>query len=79
MRNTRQIFLRLFIYLAGIIILALGIVLNTKTNMGVSAIISVPFSIAAVWGINLGVMTFFFYVFCIFMQWVLDLEEFWNP
>ena len=74
MRNTRQTFLRLFIYLAGIIILALGIVLNTKTNMGVSAIISVPFSIAAVWGINLGVMTFFFYVFCIFMQWVLAVS-----
>ena len=76
MRNARQTFLRLFIYLAGIIILAFGIVLNTKTNMGVSAIISVPFSIAAVWGINLGVMTFFFYVFCIFMQWVLDRKNF---
>lgn len=54
MRNARQTFLRLFIYLAGIIILAFGIVLNTKTNMGVSAIISVPFPLprcgGSTWG-----------------------------
>lgn len=33
------------IYLIGIVILALGITMNTKTNLGVSPIISIPYNI----------------------------------
>ena len=34
--------LRIALYLIGIMVLALGITLNTKTNLGVSPIISMP-------------------------------------
>ena len=36
--------LRIALYLVGIIVLALGITLKTKTNLGVSPIISIPVS-----------------------------------
>ena len=37
--------LRIALYLVGIIVLALGITLNTKTNLGVSPIISIPYAV----------------------------------
>ena len=40
--------LRIALYLVGIIVLALGITLNTKTNLGVSPIISMPYAVAQI-------------------------------
>lgn len=42
-------FYRGLFYLMGLLILALGITLNTKTGLGVSPIISVSFSISTIW------------------------------
>lgn len=67
---------RLGIYLIGMIVLALGIVLNTKTQLGVSPIISVPYSIATIWGLNLGNTTFVFYIGCILLQILLLRKKF---
>ena len=49
------------IYFIGLIVLALGIVLNTKTLLGVSPIISIPYNICHIWHLNLGAITFVFY------------------
>ena len=48
-------------YAAGLFILALGITLNTKTGLGVSPIISVSYSILAIWNLNFGNMTLALY------------------
>ncbi|MDD6212039.1 MAG: hypothetical protein PUB22_02650, partial [Clostridiales bacterium] len=53
---------RWLIYLLGLLILALGITLNTKTGFGVSPIISVAFSVSCIWNQKLGDMTFALYV-----------------
>ena len=42
--------LRIALYLIGIMVLALGITLNTKTNLGVSPIISMPYAVAQIFG-----------------------------
>ena len=47
-------FYRGMMYCIGLMILALGIILNTKTGLGVSPIISIPYSISKIWNINLG-------------------------
>ena len=47
-------FYRWLFYLAGLLILALGLTLNTKTGLGVTPIISVPYSIAQIFGFNFG-------------------------
>ena len=44
MEGKRKLFHRLFIYGLGIVILALGITLNTKTGLGVSALVSIAYS-----------------------------------
>lgn len=68
--------LRLAIYIAGGIILALGITLNTKTCLGVSAIVSVPYCISVLAQFPLGILTFLFYGFCILLQFLLLRREF---
>lgn len=66
------------IYLAGLAIMALGITLNTKTSLGVSPIISIPYSLSTLSHINLGLMTFLFYSILVFIQFLLLGKKF-NP
>ena len=64
------------IYFIGLIVLALGIVLNTKTLLGVSPIISIPYNICHIWHLNLGAITFVFYCFCVLIESILKGKEF---
>lgn len=59
---------RLFFYFAGVLILGLGIVLNTKTGLGVAAINSFPFAISKMSGLTLGNATTILYVAFILAQ-----------
>ena len=43
------------------LVLALGLTLNTKTGLGVSPIISVAFGVSEIWGLNFGDVTFLLY------------------
>lgn len=52
---------RVLFYAAGLLILALGITLNTKAGLGVSPIISVSFSISTIWDFNFGNATLVWY------------------
>lgn len=62
---------RLFAYLAGLLILALGITLNTKTGLGVSPIISVSYSISTINNWNFGNMTLVLYAIFVIVEMVL--------
>lgn len=53
--------LRAVFYAAGLVILALGIVLNTKSGLGVSPIISGAYCAAELSGLSFGDMTFALY------------------
>lgn len=63
--------IRFVLYLAGLAILSVGVVLNTKTGLGVSAINSVPFVISQLSGYTLGVMTVVVYMVHILIQVIL--------
>ncbi len=67
---------RILTYVVGLIILALGIDLNTKTHLGVSPIISIAYNIATIKGWILGVTVFIYYVLQIFLQWFLLKKDF---
>lgn len=58
----KERFFRAFFYIAGLLVLALGITLNTKTNMGVSPLISVAFCIASLLDANVGDVTLIWYI-----------------
>ena len=63
--------IRFLVYVGGLAILSLGVVINTKTGLGVSPINSVPFSISQITGTTLGLMTVIVYLFCIAIQAIL--------
>jgi len=70
--------IRFILYLAGLAILSLGVVLNTKTGLGVSPINSVPYAIAQITGYSLGTTTAVMYVICVLIQ-SLMMGKNWKP
>ncbi|OOM16025.1 DUF6198 family protein [Clostridium saccharobutylicum] len=63
-------------YCIGLVILALGIILNTKTGLGVSPIISIPYCISKIWKLNLGDITMYTYILYVVLQMVLRRRKF---
>ncbi len=59
------------IYLSGMVILALGITLNTKTGLGVSPIITVAYSVSTILGGSLGNIVFVWYCILVLIQMIL--------
>lgn len=60
-------------YLTGLLVLALGITLNTKTGLGVSPIISVSYSISSIWNLNFGNTTLLLYALFVGVEMVLHV------
>lgn len=59
---------RILIYVAGILILALGLILNSKTGLGVSPIVSVPYACHLMSGLTYGMCTSIAYIVLVFVQ-----------
>ena len=64
------------LYCIGLILLALGLILNTKTGLGVAPVITIPYSISNIWGVNLGNATLCIYILCVFGQMILRGKKF---
>lgn len=64
-----------FFYILGMLILALGLTLNTKAGLGVSAIISVPYCISEITNTNFGDMTFIAYVIFVIVEMILHYTQ----
>lgn len=62
---------RIIIYLVGMLLLAVGIVLNTRTGLGVAAVASFPFAINQITGLSLGNASMFMYLVLVVLQLVL--------
>ena len=71
MRKT--IFYRILFYAVGLLVLALGLTLNTKTGLGVSPIISVAYSISQIFDHNFGNMTLGLYSVFVVIEMILHL------
>lgn len=61
-------------YAAGLLILALGITLNTKTGMGVSPIISVSYSFSCILNVNFGNTTLVLYSLFVVIEMILHIR-----
>lgn len=61
-------------YVVGMFILALDLTLNTKANLGVSPIISVPYSISQITGLNFGDLTFVVYAMFVVVQIIIHIR-----
>lgn len=69
----KPIIYRVLFYAAGLLVLALGLTLNTKTGLGVSPIISVAYSAATIFEHNFGNMTLALYSLFVVIEIVLHL------
>ena len=66
--------LRFLVYTIGMVVLALGLTLNTLTNLGVSPIISVPYSISQITGLNFINITFVVYAIFVVVQLAIHIK-----
>lgn len=62
---------RYIFYSIGVILLSAGITLNTKTALGVSPLISLPYSVSQIWELSFPMMTFLLYTFFVILQFIL--------
>ena len=62
---------RISFYLMGLVILSIGLTLNTKSGLGVSPIISVPFSISNILNLNFATVTFIVYTGFVLLQFII--------
>lgn len=70
-RTNRQTLNRWGIYTVGMLVLAMGLTLNTKTGLGVSPILSLAYCSTRIWGVNLGDATFVLYALFVIAQLIL--------
>lgn len=68
---NRQNLNRYFFYSVGVILLSAGITLNTKTALGVSPLISLPYSVSQIWYLSFPAMTFILYSIFVALQFIL--------
>ena len=66
-----QWFWRWLFYILGLATLALGLILNTKAQLGVSPIISVAYSTSVIAGWNFGNATLVLYVLFVIAEFIL--------
>lgn len=62
---------RVFIYCLGLVVLAVGLTLNTKTGLGVAPAISIAFAASTVWNANFAMMVFAIYSLFVVLQFLL--------
>ena len=62
---------RIIVYVVGMLILAFGIVLNTRSGLGVAAVASFPFAINQITGISLGNASMIMYLALVVVELVL--------
>lgn len=67
----QTIVFRIFFYVAALLILALGLILNSKSGLGVSAIISVAYCVSIIWGLNFGNITLVWYIIFVIAEMIL--------
>ena len=66
---------RVLVYLAGIVILALGLTLNTKTGLGAGTILSPAFSVSQIYGLSFGNVTLVLYLLMMAVELILDRRD----
>ena len=73
MKNLK---VRLPMYFLGLFVMTIDIALSVKSNLGVSPVSSIPYTITCVWGIEMGKATILFHVVLVLIQLLLLQKNF---
>ena len=63
--------IRLVVYLIGLFIMTLGISMSVKSNLGVSPVSSIPYTITCITGLEIGKATILFHIVLVALQFVI--------
>ena len=63
--------IRLVVYLIGLFIMTLGISMSVKSNLGVSPVSSIPYTITCITGLEMGKATILFHIVLVALQFVI--------
>lgn len=75
MKNMK---IRIPMYFVGLFIMTIGIALSVKSNLGVSPVSSIPYTMTCVWGIEMGKATIIFHAALVLIQ-ILILRKRFRP
>lgn len=67
---------RVPVYLLGLFIMTVGIALSVKSNLGVSPVSSIPYTMTRVWGIEMGNATIIFHCALVLIQFLILRKKF---
>ena len=76
MKDKSNFLTRVLFYIGGIVIIALGVGIAIKSDLGVSPVSSIPYTLDRVAGIETGNATILFNTFLVFVQIALLRKEF---
>ena len=68
--------IRTALYFVGLFVMTIGIALSVKSNLGVSPVSSIPYTMTCVWGIEMGKATILFHVVLVLLQILLLRRKF---
>ena len=74
--KKRRVILRVILLLIGVVLVALGIALSVKSELGVSAISSFPYVISVFTGVNLSIMLFIHNIVLVLIECLLLGRDF---
>lgn len=67
---------RIPMYFIGLFVMTIGIALSVKSNLGVSPVSSIPYTMTCVWGIEMGKATILFHIVLVLIQILLLRKKF---
>lgn len=67
---------RIPMYFIGLFIMTIGIAFSVKSNLGVSPVSSIPYTMTCVWGIEMGKATILFHIVLVLIQILLLRKKF---
>ena len=73
MKNLK---VRVPMYFIGLFIMTIGVAISVKSNLGVSPVSSIPYTMTCVWGIEMGKATILFHCFLVVVQILLLRKKF---
>jgi len=76
MKKSKKICRKLLFYFGGLIIMTFGVAISVKSDLGVTPISSIPYTMTVVYGMDLGIATMIFSVLMVLLQIVLLRKQY---
>ncbi|WP_298501779.1 YitT family protein [uncultured Methanobrevibacter sp.] len=63
-------------YFIGLFVMTLGIAFSIKSNMGISPVSTIPYTMTVIWGVEIGLATIIFHCILVLIQFILLRDKF---